>query len=376
MDSSHAGHDRPTAYVEGIFCTPHAHFWEVGYIRELLAGFTLKWCTDPFSRMTAKMQVATLRGSKLSVNMSIIAPRLDGVVVLVATSILWWPLSTLEQLRRAPKGSILIHVGDENCHWGARAWEEYDRFSLVLRQYACRSAYTKRYAKHPHVYPIPLGYNTELFNPSLPVAHRALQRLQALGKSASEDFAWVLPGTLAKAHDDRLRAIRAFSNVRPHQYGPMPANETAKLSGRAHFVLSGLGNVSPDCFRHYESSISGAVPVMSLSAAAFDDAYGHFCSAPPWLRADTWADAAHAVSTLLAAPEELRERRIAACSWWIREIHCIRSRLRQAALVSSGRRSELRGTSANKREVGEDHLNGAAQRKLSITRGLDARVLV
>ena len=259
---------------------------------------------------------------------------LRGVHVFVATSIIWWRASLATQVGQALRqnATVLIHLGDENCMWGKDGWKHYNQFRLVLRQWTCWQTYHGEYARSPMVAAIPIGYTSALAahldphaSSSRNAAAETLRRLRSA--PLQQELTWSLPGNI-KA--DRQAAIDAFEERLgglPNAHGPFPHNETARIMRASLFVLSGRGEVALECFRLYEASLSGAIPVLATTQAEYDSAFGHYCSSPPWIVGTSWPDAAAIVAELLRDKHDVRRRQLAVVRWWVSELRCAQAKV-------------------------------------------------
>lgn len=298
--------DKPVRNSRG----PPLIMWEMAYVKELLGAPDVRVHLCPAESDTG------------------------GIHVFVATSIVWWRVGIDAQVRQALRqnASVLIHLGDENCAWGRKAWKHYSRFRLVLRQWTCWRAYQSEYDRNRMVAAIPLGFNSKLaayFDPNASSSlHAAAITLRSLRSAPlQQEFTWSLPGRIKT---DRQMAIDTFEARLAGQanvHGLRSHKETLSIMRASHFVLSGRGNVALDCFRLYEASIMGAIPVLATTRAEYNSSFGRFCHSPPWIRGESWADAAMIVAELLRNKTAVRRRQLAVVEWWIRELQCARNKV-------------------------------------------------
>ena len=270
---------------------------------------------------------------------------MDRLDIYIATSIPWYDTPIEKQLDEAirRKARVLIHLADENCAWGRSAWAWYGRFQFVMRQYGCGLPYASKYKSHRNVIQIPLGYNAALgFGASLSTARKVASELRQQNRSGfhvpQRDFAWALPGTLKGRRQDACNIFTA-SCVGKSLCGPHSAQATASIYRRSQFIISPRGNENSDCFRHYEASILGAIPVVADSPVDVVSNYGHYCTTtPPWLFTSNWTAAAAVVSKLLhGKPAVVRSHQLSVVSWWVGEMECIRARIALVLKQQTGR---------------------------------------
>lgn len=226
-------------------------------------------------------------------------------------------------LKCYPSTKVLVHLADEYCSHGW-AWEFYNNFKLVLRQYACWDHYKKTY--NASVMCIPLGYNKEMLpqnTTSILVAQNHLKKIK------ERMWAWAFAGTLKQ---NRKAGIDAFSDVlpNPHQH-QFRTSALHTLYGMSHFVLSGRGNMNIDCFRIYEAALEGAIPVIECDASAFYAAFAHYTTKPTdFVWAPTWGEAKKEVKSLLANQFALKNKHIGILRWWVREVSTIANAVQHA----------------------------------------------
>ena len=195
---------------------------------------------------------------------------------------------------------------------------------MVFRQYACYGQFAELYRRHHNVHVIPLGYVAgTLAGRSSVAVGEAIESIHA-----PRYFAWSMIGDPARGN--RWAGLKAFGDVRPNCWGDH-RNKTAMAAiyASSSFVLSGRGHMNLDCFRHYEASIFGAIPIVVGSASELNNTFGHFGSYPPWVFASSWRKAKTRVQELLSRPELLEHKRHATIQWWRAEVERVRSIMKQ-----------------------------------------------
>jgi len=207
---------------------------------------------------------------------------------------------------------ILFHAADEACK-NAEIVGRYTKFKHVFRQYACHKQYFHEYTQTRNIRIIPLGYMVGM----IPTSSYEHAQDIILHINNTRKYTWSFIGTIKS---DRLKAITAFIDLEPNFHGQFSKLQIANVYRDSDFVISPRGNVNLDCFRHYEASINGAIPVVVGSTEEIDDTFGHFLSKPPWLFANSWEEANIAVRLLMSDPDRLVRRRYSVVKWWISEI--------------------------------------------------------
>ena len=97
---------------------------------------------------------------------------------------------------------------------------------------------------------------------SVSVAKRAINR-----QATSRPYLWSFFG---RVHNDRKTLMHLLEPWEPHYrgYGASP-QKMLEYYMQSQFVPNGKGNVHFDCFRLYEATIAGAVPVYPIKATHF-----------------------------------------------------------------------------------------------------------
>eukprot|EP00041_Stephanoeca_diplocostata_P022309 m.530459 g.530459 ORF g.530459 m.530459 type:complete len:347 (+) comp22027_c1_seq9:261-1301(+) len=229
---------------------------------------------------------------------------------------------------------VLFHASDEYCTY-PKIWELYPRFKLVIRQYACWPQYKDLYRKHTNVAVTPLGYNTamQFGHGARNSTHAAEMMLEKLRMSAdvsgqAREYMWAFAGTVKQ---DRANAMRAFDDFVPHpRKTAFPPTMLHRLYSDAHFVPCGRGNINLDCFRNYEASIAGAVPIVVGTESEISDTFGHFGAAPPWVFAKSWTDAVEVAKRHAKDQNVLAKMHQDVLEWWIGEMRRLHGYVTQA----------------------------------------------
>jgi hypothetical protein len=208
---------------------------------------------------------------------------------------------------------ILFHTSDEFCN-RAHVVDHYRNFKQVFRQYACHKQYAQEYNEHRNVKIIPLGYMFGTF-PTSSVDHAKKIMLRI---NSTRNKRWSFVGNVEKS--DRLHAIDVFRNITPNFHGSSEKQNIVSIYEESDFVVSPRGNVNLDCFRHYEASVNGAIPVIVGDFQEVYDTFGHFVSKPPWLFAASWQEARDTAVALVADRKSLVKQRTLVVEWWMSEM--------------------------------------------------------
>jgi hypothetical protein len=84
-----------------------------------------------------------------------------------------------------------------------------------------------------------------------------------------------------------------------------------------------------DCFRLYEASSTGAIPVLVTSQTEFDTTFKYETN-PGWLRADSWTEAREMVRSLLYEDwnkDQLNDIQTKVKDYWRNRLNCVKERI-------------------------------------------------
>lgn len=122
-------------------------------------------------------------------------------------------------------------------------------------------------------------------------------------------LSWTFFGTMKS---DRLEMIKTFRQLSPHFVGNSISKELmCKIYSSSFFVPCGRGNSSLDCFRLYEASMNGAIPVVVGSPEEIKSTF-KYEEDPPWIFADNWHNAVLQCKNLLE--KDVNHRQV--LDWW------------------------------------------------------------
>jgi len=219
----------------------------------------------------------------------------DDKRILVFTS----NLVTFEELKPLLlrfKPHVVIHLSDE---WGTKPdfVQLSDFTKVVLRQHW----FPQCYAPRTNIFPIPLGFMTKF-----PFASLIITPMN------KRELVWSFVGTINKPRKDMLQML--YSNLpnvpQAVHAGGVPIGEVANIYNQSVFVPNERGAVRLDCFRLYEATLAGAIPVVVGSKNELEDTFVYDnddeddnkndSQKPPWIFANTWQEAIQQCIELLA----------------------------------------------------------------------------
>lgn len=233
-----------------------------------------------------------------------------GNCVLVFTS----NLNSFKQILKVVqkiKPKIIVHLSDEHEYENKIQFTKLgDYCDLYLRQY---NHPTYRYT--PNTFHIPLGFtnfgfeytNLGLKNPRWEQIHQSPKN-----PSLERKYTWSFIGTVK---GDRAEMLERFSKLNGISKYTQTVDEVIETYSESIFVPCGRGNSSLDCFRLYEASACGAIPIVVGSYNEYSNTF-KYENSPPWIFADTWEEAFRYVNYLLDNPEKINILQEKLIQWW------------------------------------------------------------
>jgi hypothetical protein len=210
--------------------------------------------------------------------------------------------------------TIVFHLSDE--YGRDVAWIRFLKdYPLVLRQYNFDS-----YPYHRNIKPIPLGYMVGMIEgPST-----TTEIMEALG-DRERQYTWSFVGGVKKGK--RGAVLKTFDEIGPHFVGALHPAEMAEVYRNSSFVLCPAGDFNVLCFRNFEASICGAIPVVGGTTRERYLEATEPLGDPPWIFHESWKDGLEEVRALLADEPALRARRMKVLAWWAAELDRTRNRI-------------------------------------------------
>lgn len=200
---------------------------------------------------------------------------------------------------------IIILSADEYSHENLSVYNSLAQYcDLFLRQY-----HHNHYTYSNNTIHIPLGYNNGFYSEEYYTP-----------KVKGRYYNWTHFGYLKS---DRQEMLMEFSSIENHYaaYG-IPADEVRIHYLKSIFVPCGRGNSTLDCYRLYEASMCGAIPVIAADKNEIDITF-KYENSPPWIFAPTWKDAVNKCRDLLEDRKQLQQLQDTNIQWWNTRIHNI-----------------------------------------------------
>src|SRR4029453_17879345 len=89
----------------------------------------------------------------------------------------------------------------------------------------------------------------------------------------------------------------------------------AEVYRNSSFLLCPAGDFNILCFRNFEASVCGAIPIVGGTTREHYLEATEPLGAPPWIFHESWKDGLEEVRALLADERALRARRMKVLAW-------------------------------------------------------------
>jgi hypothetical protein len=277
--------------VGGEIYYPKAAVWEMDYILKDIFAQQGSWHVNFYSSFDDLM--ATIPDK------SVLIDSADNIFVFNSLS-----YAQTRAVVKHMQPSVVFHLSDEQG-----TSPEYislaDEVPVMLRQY--RHA---KYGSMPeNLHQMPLGYMTGMLQGTSSIDRIDIKNIQ------SRNYDWSFIGTVKQ---DRSEMIKKFSrslskNYVSHQDS---AQRTFEIYKDSVFVPNGRGWVVLDCFRLYEASLAGAIPVVVGSELEIAETFKFDGELPPWIFERDWNTAVARCVELLSTPAILQTMQERNLAWW------------------------------------------------------------
>tara|TARA_Y100000768_G_scaffold387968_1_gene381231 strand:+ start:1791 stop:2684 length:894 start_codon:yes stop_codon:yes gene_type:complete len=202
------------------------------------------------------------------------------------------------KLSKLLKPIIIIHLSDE---FGNRPRYQglYEYTKLLLRQH-----YHPGYFYKSNIKCIPLGYMDGM----LETDYMNLQ----LKLPTERKYKWSFVGNMKH---DRKKMINTMNSITPKYTGKLDKIEMRNIYRDSIFVPNGRGYIKLDCFRLYEASLCGAIPIIVGPKSETDPTFSQEEN-PPWLIFESWEEAKRECLELLKDMDYLNKLSQKNINWW------------------------------------------------------------
>lgn len=137
-------------------------------------------------------------------------------------------------------------------------------------------------------------------------------------------YKWSFIGSLKQ---DRQEMVTKFKTIQPNIYSnELQASDMREIYRKSIFVLNGRGNVRLDCFRLYEASACGAIPIVVGCKKEIKETFKHM-QCKYWLYFENWDEALSRCQKILQDKKELEMRSVGVTQWWVDIINKINNQL-------------------------------------------------
>lgn len=207
------------------------------------------------------------------------------------------------------KPKVIFHLSDEYWFENLSQWNELANYcDVFLRQH-----HHPGFVYTDNTIQMPLGYCND-----------AGVEGKTIPNISERKYNWAFIGDMKT---DRWEMVEAFSSIKKNFTGSgISKPEMMDIYLNSIFVPSGRGNSSINCFRLYEASMSGAIPVLVGSQDELDLTF-MYEENPPWIFADTWENAVKICKKLLRNKKQLQETQHKILLWWKSRVGKIRERI-------------------------------------------------
>ena len=173
------------------------------------------------------------------------------------------------------KPDIIFHFSDEIGD--IPLFNELSKLTkLYLRQYSF-----KHYPLYDNIHIIPLGYQTGMFD-KLPINLN-------IPNITDRKYKWAFIGDFSK-NNERRTMVKTISSIKPFKLGKANPSEMKDIYMNSIFIPNTRGNCVLDCFRLYEATACGAIPIL-VGPKNECDYLIKSQKNPPWLSFNNWNDA-------------------------------------------------------------------------------------
>lgn len=210
------------------------------------------------------------------------------------------------------KPKIIIHLSDEYHYENLSEYNNLAKYcNLFLRQH-----HHPGFEYDDNAIQIPLGY-----------CNGAGVEGQTISKVSDRYLNWSFIGDMKH---DRWEMVEKFKTIPNNFVGSsIGKNQMMKIYLNSIFVPNGRGNSSLNCFRLYEASMSGGIPVVVGNPDEIDCTF-KYEESPPWLFFNSWDEASSECSRLLEDKESLQKIQDNVLAWWSRRINGVCSKVENA----------------------------------------------
>jgi len=206
---------------------------------------------------------------------------------------------------------IIVNLSDEFYGW------DFDNFN-ILGNYCkiyMREYHHKNYNYTPNTIHIPLGYTNDL-----------IKYKNKNIKSNDRKIIWSLFAN--HLNYDRLQLISYFKQLKGGFHGKNINKKTlSNFYANSVFSPCGRGHSNLNCFRLYEASLFGSIPIVVGDPDEIKETF-FYEDNPPWIFSHSWKNSVEYCEYLLNNTTELLNIQEKIEIWWNKRLFDIKDKLK------------------------------------------------
>lgn len=206
---------------------------------------------------------------------------------------------------------IIVNLADEFYGW------DFDKFN-ILGNYCeiyMREYHYENYNYTSNTIHIPLGYTNDL-----------IKYKNKNIKSNDRKITWSLFSN--HLNEDRLQLISCFEKLKGGFSGKNINKKTlSNFYSNSIFSPCGRGHSNLDCFRLYEASLFGSIPIVVGNPNEIKQTF-FYEDNPPWIFSDSWKNSVEYCEYLINNTTELLNIQEKIEIWWNKRLFDIKDKLK------------------------------------------------
>lgn len=206
---------------------------------------------------------------------------------------------------------IIVNLSDEFYGW------DFDKFN-ILGNYCkiyMREYHYENYNYTSNTIHIPLGYTNDL-----------IKYKKKNIKSNERKINWSLFSN--NLNEDRLQLISCFGKLKGGFSGKNINKKTlSNFYSNSIFSPCGRGHSNLNCFRLYEASLFGSIPIVVGNPDEIKQTF-FYEDNPPWIFSDSWENSVEYCEYLINNTTELLSIQEKIEIWWNKRLFDIKDRLK------------------------------------------------
>jgi hypothetical protein len=211
------------------------------------------------------------------------------------------------------KPLIIFHLSDE---WGDNInYLNLAEDTIILFRQHYHEQYNNKY---DNIHYIPLGY---MVNNNIKSSVNI-----NIKPIIDRKYIWSFVGNMKK---DREEMINTLINANLGEYyfnNGIKPEEMFDIYNNSIFIPNGRGNIKLDCFRLYEASMNGAIPIVVGGSVEINNTFKKEEN-PPWIFASTWNEAVEICKQYLNNKNLLIEKQNSIVKWYRKRINDIKIKI-------------------------------------------------